>query len=307
MGRIVVGFDKNGAPLTAEEKGMTDSMTDIVFFCGECHRGFQSVVLKCNWCGSSDTHNPISLMKIPGSIKIPGLGDADEELNADGEADQYEYFCSECEAEVAESSDSCPSCGAYIGDDDLVPDGEVEQAGGGWEKGWIWFREQQPTHRLWLIIAVVVMFSMYLGTRGDDEDQRVSGQRGDVQVLVANGTGVRVDKPFHWLGDPDAHVVKIVIGMLRGRGYEGISTGGAVATRRSMVYYRPGYSADARNVVGDIRSRQRLWDMPLIPDLITPLPSDDMKFRDQVLPDTVAIILREADVVVVVGSDVAER
>jgi hypothetical protein len=196
--------------------------------------------------------------------------------------------------------------GPTSGDDDLVSDEEAGQAGGGWDKGWNWFREQQPTNRLWLSIAVVVMFAMYLGTCGDDEDQRVSGQRGDVQVLVANGTGVRVDKPFHWLGDPDAHVVKKVIGMLSDRGYEGVSTGGAVATRRSMVYYRPGYSADARNVAGDIRIRQRLYDMPLIPDLITPMPPDDMKFRGQILPDTSANILREADVVVVVGSDVAE-
>ena len=269
------------------------------YFCGECEREFHSPVLECLWCGSPDIRD-ISLKE------ISSTGGADEEANADGEVDQYEYFCSECEAEVAESSDFCHSCGAYIGDDDLVSDEEAGQAGGGWDKGWNWFREQQPTNRLWLSIAVVVMFAMYLGTCGGDEDQRVSGQRGDVQVLVANGTGVEAKNPFRWLVDPDGHVVSQVIYWLGEMGYGGISTGGAVATTKSMVYYRPGYSADARNVAGDIRSRQRLWDMPLIPDLITPMPPDDMKFRGQVLPDTVANILREADVVVVVGSDVAE-
>jgi hypothetical protein len=101
-------------------------------------------------------------------------------------------------------------------------------------------------------------------------------------------------------------VVRKVISMLGDTGYVGISTGGAVPTTKSMVYYRPGYSADARNVVGDIRLRQRLSDMPLIPDLITPMPTDDMRFRDQLLPDTFGSAVREADVVVILGSDVAE-
>ena len=90
------------------------------YFCGECDREFHSPVLECLWCGSPDIRD-ISLKE------ISSLGDTDEELNADGEVDQYEYFCSECEAEVAESSNFCHSCGTYIGADDLVSDDEAGQ------------------------------------------------------------------------------------------------------------------------------------------------------------------------------------
>ena len=90
------------------------------YFCGECDREFYSPVLECLWCGSPAILD-ISLRESSSS------GGSDEEANADDEVDQYEYFCSECEAEVAESSDFCPSCGAYIGDADLVADDEVEQ------------------------------------------------------------------------------------------------------------------------------------------------------------------------------------
>ena len=77
--------------------------------------------------------------------------------------DEWKYFCSECDTEVSESSDVCPSCGAYIGDDDLVPDGEVEQVRGNWNKGWDWFREYTLTGMTALYLAVfyVVCFTAH--------------------------------------------------------------------------------------------------------------------------------------------------
>ena len=92
------------------------------YFCGECDREFHSPVLECLWCGSPAILD-ISLRE----ISSPGGSDEEANSDVDVDVDQYEYFCSECEAEVAESSDFCPSCGAYIGDADLVTDDEVEQ------------------------------------------------------------------------------------------------------------------------------------------------------------------------------------
>ena len=133
------------------------------YFCGECDREFHSPVLECLWCGSPDIRD-ISLRK------ISNPGGSDEEANADDEVDQYEYFCSECDTEVSESSDVCPSCGAYIGDDDLVPDGEVEQVRGNWNKGWDWFREYTLTGMTALYLAVfyVVCFTAHYLVRGTD-------------------------------------------------------------------------------------------------------------------------------------------
>ena len=92
------------------------------YFCGECDREFHSPVLECLWCGSPAILD-ISLRE----SSSPGGSDEEANGDSDVDVDQYEYFCSECEAEVAESSDFCPSCGAYIGDADLVTDDEVEQ------------------------------------------------------------------------------------------------------------------------------------------------------------------------------------
>jgi DNA-directed RNA polymerase subunit RPC12/RpoP len=133
------------------------------YFCGECDRKFYSPVLECLWCGSPAILD-ISLRESSSS------GGSDEEANANDEVEEYEYFCSECEAEVAESSDFCHSCGAYIGDADLVTDDEVEQARANWGKGWGWFREHplMGTAAIYLAVFYVVCFVAHYLVRGSD-------------------------------------------------------------------------------------------------------------------------------------------
>jgi len=98
-----------------------------------------------------------------------------------------------------------------------------------------------------------------------------------VRVLVANGSGVR-------LGASD------VTDVLSPAGYTTLPPANATPTDTSGIYYRSGYSGDARAVMELVA--------PSNPDLILPLPAGGLDVPDATL-DRVA----NANVVVILGAD----
>jgi hypothetical protein len=98
-----------------------------------------------------------------------------------------------------------------------------------------------------------------------------------VRVLVANGSGVR-------RGASD------VTDVLSPNGYTTLPPANATPTDTSGIYYRSGYSGDARAVMEIVA--------PGNPDLILPLPPGGLDVPDGTL-DRVA----NANVVVILGAD----
>ena len=98
-----------------------------------------------------------------------------------------------------------------------------------------------------------------------------------VRVLVANGSGVR-------RGASD------VTAVLSPNGYTTLPPANATPTDTSGIYYRSGYSGDARAVMEIVA--------PGNPDLISPLPPGGLDVPDGTL-DRVA----NANVVVILGAD----
>ncbi len=98
-----------------------------------------------------------------------------------------------------------------------------------------------------------------------------------VRVLVANGSGV-------------ARGASTVTGVLSPAGYTTLPPANATPTDTSGIYYRSGYSGDARAVMEIVA--------PGNPDLIFPLPAGGLDVPDATL-DRVA----NANVVVILGAD----
>ena len=98
-----------------------------------------------------------------------------------------------------------------------------------------------------------------------------------VRVLVANGSGV-------------ARGASAVTGVLSPAGYTTLPPANATPTDTSGIYYRSGYSGDARAVMELVA--------PSNPDLILPLPAGGLDVPDATL-DRVA----NANVVVILGAD----
>ena len=98
-----------------------------------------------------------------------------------------------------------------------------------------------------------------------------------VRVLVANGSGV-------------ARGASTVTGVLSPAGYTTLPPANATPTDTSGIYYRSGYSGDARAVMELVA--------PSNPDLILPLPAGGLDVPDATL-DRVA----NANVVVILGAD----
>ena len=98
-----------------------------------------------------------------------------------------------------------------------------------------------------------------------------------VRVLVANGSGV-------------PRGAATVTGVLSPAGYTTLPPANATPTDTSGIYYRSGYSGDARAVMELVA--------PSNPDLILPLPAGGLDVPDATL-DRVA----NANVVVILGAD----
>ncbi len=158
-------------------------------------------------------------------------------------------------------------------------------------EGW-----QTQTVRKYAVALVLLLVASACGS-GSDEDStgsppstticeeapHVSGAqrpRDRVQVFVANGSGV-------------PRRATAVSEVLEAEGYRVSKPGNADPAETSKVYYHPSYAADARGIQSLI--------FPCRVELIMPMPYPDIEF----VPDSAVSRVRDANVVITLGSDMA--